>query len=172
MMKEISSASCAQCRVISTRNEGDAPGKINMPYNRTDQYPSFPGLEASAEKGCGFCGLIRHALQEKYSDEKIAEAESDFHPSIRDKWPLEWNHQVTVGRAAFSTEGDWAERDTSQKADHSSGCVYALSFQAWPYPPRCRVPNPESNRTYIWFAIYASIGEWKNGIMLPLTHAF
>ncbi|KAF6233881.1 hypothetical protein HO173_008093 [Letharia columbiana] len=107
-------------------------------------------------KECAFYGLLRHALQDKHKDEKIAEAESDFHPEIRAKWPTSgWNGLVTVDRAVFSTEEDWTERDRSQATDQSLGGVHTLSLGFWPYPPRRNVSSPESKFTWVWSAVYA-----------------
>ena len=164
-MDILPNAPCAHCKFISPHNGENKWGRISIPYNRVDQYPSFPALEVSARKGCAFCGLLRHALQDKYSDEKIAEAESDFHPEIRAKWPTSgWNGLVTIDHAVFSTEEDWTERDRSQATDQSLGGVHTLSLGVWPYPPRRNVSSPES----VWFAVYADSGKWENGLMLPL----
>lgn len=114
-------APCAHCKDISPHNGENKWGRISIPYKRVDQYPDFSALEVSAGKGCAFCGLLRHALQDKYSDEKIAEAEGDFHPSTRSTWPISgWNGQVTVDRAVFFTEEDWVERDASLGTDSLS----------------------------------------------------
>ncbi len=152
-MAKSSDALCAHCRSISPYN-----GKRNS-HNRTDQYPDFPALKSSAAKGCAFCGLLRHALQDQYSDAKIADAESVFHSSIRATWPPRWNGQVTIGDAGFGTEEDWHEREMGQVPDQSLDGVHSLSLRVWPYPPRRVVNNPESNNELIWFAVYADFGE-------------
>lgn len=137
---------------------------MNASINTT--YPNFLALEISAGKGCAFCGLLRHALQDKYSDEKIAEAEGDFHPSIRATWPIsKWNGQVTFERAVFFTEEDWAERDASLGTDQSLDNVYTFSLEIWPYPPRRSVTSPELNHSGVWFAVYADTGECETGGM-------
>ena len=145
MIGEASDAPCAHCKALSPYHRKRTYGGYIIPYNRTDEYPDFLALEAIERRGCHFCGLLRHALQDKYSDKKIAEAESDFHPSIRAKWPLGWNGQVTVGDGGFLTEEDWASRDTSQTLDQSLGDIYALSFVLWPHPPRWNDCSAESN---------------------------
>ena len=157
-MSELPDAPCAHCRAISSFNGENNNGRIGSPYNRVDQYPDFPALEASAGKGCALCGLLRHALLDKYSDEKIAEAESDFDSSIRAKWPVsEWNGQVTVDHAVFRTEEDWVERDANQAPDQSLSAVHTLSLEVWPYPPRRRLP--EVSGDFLWFAVYAETGK-------------
>lgn len=75
---------------------------------------------------------------------------------------------MTVDRAVFSTEEDWTERDRSQATDQSLGGVHTLSLGVWPYPPRRNVSSPESNLTWVWFAVYADYDKWENGLMLPL----
>ena len=160
---------CAHCRAISSHNVEMKRGKTMIPYNCLDKYPNFPALQFSAEKGCAFCGLLRHALQDKYSDEKKVEAENDFDPSIHTDWPESgWNGQVTVDGALFLTEDTWYERDESQTSDQSLHGVYALSLQVWPYPPRLKVTRPEFNRNWIWFAVYANIGECATSMMISL----
>ena len=106
---------------------------------------------------------------DKYSDEKMVEAENDFDPSIRTDWPESgWNGQVTVDGAQFSTEDTWYERDESQTSDQSLHGVYALGLQVWPYPPRLKVTRPEFNRNWVWFAVYADIGECATSMMISL----
>ena len=155
-----SDAPCAQCRRLSPCHGEKQSGRITIPYNRSDRYPDISSLEAQARKGCAFCGLLRHTLQAKYSDEKIAEAESDFHPTIRYKWPPGWDGYVTIDGALFRTEEDWPERDRNQKLDPSLGGIYSLSFQVWPYPPRRNQIKPEFNRDWIHFAVYNDNGNW------------
>ena len=166
MMRDSSDAPCAHCKAISPHNGSSNWGRYNIPHNRSDQYPDFPALEAGAAGGCGFCGLLRHALQDKYSDNKIVEAESHFHPSIRAQWSPTWNGQVTVGRAIFSTEEDWPFRDKSTISGQRLGDIYALSLEVWPYPPRRSDCSPELNNSAIWFAVYADSGEWQNEVIL------
>ncbi len=163
-MSELPHAPCAHCRAISPHNGNNNNGRIRIPYDRVDQYTNFPALKASAGKRCAFCGLLRHALQDKYSDEKIAEAESDFDPSVRAKWSVSgWNGQVTVDRAVFRTEEDWDYSDRSQAPDQSLGAVYTLSLDVSPYPPRRGV---DGSGDLLWFAVYAETGEWSNS-MIP-----
>ena len=159
-MGQPSDAACAQCRRLHPYHRKTQSGSITVPYNRSDQYPHFPLLEAQARKGCGFCGLLRHTLQAKYSDEKIAEAESDFHPTIRSQWPTGWDGHVTVERPLFSTEKEWPYRDESQMSDPSLGDIFRLSFQVWPYPPRRNDIRPQFNRVSVWFAVYDDNGNW------------
>ena len=163
-MFELPDALCAQCRVISPHSGENQWGRITIAYNRVDQYPEFPVLESFAKEGCAFCGLLRHALQDKYSNDNIAQAENDFSPSIRANWSSGWNGRVTVDRAIFSTEEDWAERDQSQAPDPSLGSVHTLSLRVWPYPPRRSDCIPESS-DLVWFAVYAHDGEWLTGAM-------
>ena len=167
-MEEASDTPCAHCKAISPHNGKRTYGGYNIPYERVDQYPNFPALETNARRGCRFCGLLRHALQDKYSDKKIAEAERDFHPSIRAKWPLEWNAQVTVGHGGFSTEDDWAERDTTQNPDQSLHDIYDLALKVWPYPPRRNDCSAEANFSWLWFPVYADNSEWQICVMLCL----
>ena len=157
-MRLRSDAPCAQCKRLSPYYGEKRSGSITVPYNRSDQYPEFPLLEAQARKGCTFCGLLRHTLQAKYSDEKIAEAESDFHPTIRSQWPTRWDGYVTVDGAFFRTEEDWHERDQRQTSDLSLGGIYAVYFKIWPYPPRRNQTRPESNIDWIHFAVYNDNG--------------
>ena len=165
-MGKVTDALCAHCKAVSPHNGERKLGVISIPYNRVDQYPAFPAFELTAGTGCTFCAILRHALQDKYSDEKIGRAESDFHPEIRNKWPVSgWNGEVTIGRADFITEEDWPERDQSQVPDRYLGGVYNLSFEVWPYPPRRSVISSELNRSKIWFAVYADTSEWEYGII-------
>lgn len=159
-MERGSDASCSQCRRLSPSYGEKQSGRIAVPYNRSDQYPDFPSLEAQARKGCAFCGLLRHTLQAKYSDEKIAEAESDFHPTIRSEWPNGWDGHVTIDGALFRTEADWPERDPSQMSDPSLGGIHSVSFGVWPYPPRRNQIRPEYNRDWVHFAVYNDNGNW------------
>ena len=164
-MGQRSDAPCAQCRRLSPYHGENKSGTITVPYNCSDHYPDFPALEAQARKGCAFCGLLRHTLQAKYSDEKLAEAESDFHPSIRAKWPTGWDGHVIVDRARFDTEQNWPYRDDSQILDQSLGDIRSLSLDVWPYPPRRNPHSPESNRDRIWFAVYADDSGWENDMI-------
>ena len=152
-MAEASDALCGHCKAISPykgrRTSYDIRYRIS--YNRTDEYPDFPALEASARRGCRLCGLLRHALQDKFSDKKIAETESNYHPSIRAEWPLESNHQVTLGYGQFYLGEGSPEHDTSQTPDQSPNDIHTLSFEVWPYPPRQTVRT----RSTLWFSVYA-----------------
>lgn len=172
MMEEASDAPCPHCKAISPHNGERTHDSYRISYNRTDEYPGFLTLKASARRGCRFCGLLRHALQDKYSDKKIAEAESDFHPSTRAKWPLEWSGQVTVGGGRFRTEEGWPYRDRSQTLDQSLGDFYVLQLVVWPHPPRRNDCSAESNCSSIWFSVYADEGEWQNSVMLGLLMLF
>lgn len=150
---------CAHCRVLNPHKGESRSGRISIQYNRVDQYPHFPELKSSAGRGCAFCGLLRHALLDKYGDEKMTEAENDFSSSIRAEWSMsEWSGQVNIDGAVFSTEEDWPERDASQAQDQHLCNVHSLSLKVWPYPPRRKVNNPESNSSWVWFAVYADSG--------------
>ena len=169
VMEKLSDAPCIHCKVISPHHGKNSSGHISIPYNRVDQYPNFPALEVSAGTGCAFCRLLKYALQDKYSDRKIAEAEADFDPSIRAQWPKAgWNGQVTVDGARFFSEEDWNERDESQELGQSLGGVWALSFRVWPYPPRRNFTDPGFNHDSVWFAPYADSGKWTIGVMFGL----
>ena len=172
MKEEASDASCAHCRALSSPYKGKKiSGEYRIEHNRADKYPDFPALEASARSGCHFCGLLRHALQDKYSDKQIAEAESYFHPSIRAKWSLEWSGQVTVGTGRFSTEEGSSNHDTSQTPDQSPDDIYALSFDVWPHPPRRTDCSAELNKSFIGFLVYADNSKWQIGCDVVSTHA-
>ena len=155
-----SDALCAQCKRLSPYYAEKKSRRITIPYNRSDQYPGFPMLEAQARKGCTFCGLLRHTLQAKYSDEKIAEAESDFHPTIRSEWHTGWDGHVTVDGAVFKTEEDWAERDVSLTSDLSLGGIRSIFFNVWPYPPRRSQIEHGFNGQWVFFAVYNDNGNW------------
>ena len=155
-----SDALCAQCKRLSPCFIEKQSGRKTVPYNRSDQYPEFPMLEAQARKGCTFCGLLRHTLQAKYSDEKIAEAESDFHPTVRSEWPTGWDGHVTIDGALFRTEEDWPYRDESLTSDPSLGGIRSISFDVWPYPPRRNQTRPGSNGEMVHFAVYNDNGNW------------
>ena len=117
-------------------------------------------LLASHRKGCAFCGLLRSALQDQYSDEKTAEAESVFDASIRASWRIsEWDCQVTVDGAVLDTEQAWPERDESQLSDQTLGCIYMLSFQFFPYPPRRNNIEPQHNNSTVFFSVYDGFGK-------------
>jgi hypothetical protein len=58
---------CEHCQVLSfdesclkSVKEGDGP---NLSYKRQDTYPGLPSLKASAENGCGFCGILREVIE-------------------------------------------------------------------------------------------------------------
>ena len=156
---------CAHCRIISPHSGEKKWGRITIAYNRVDQHPDFPVLEAYAREGCGFCGLLRHALQDKYNDQNLAQAENQFSPSIRANWPSGWDGRVTIDRAVFSTEEDWPERDRSQTSDQSLGNVHTLSLRFWPYPPRRSDCIPESNSDWVWFAVYNNHSKQLTDVM-------
>ena len=151
---------CAQCKRLSPYYAEKQSGRVTVPYNRSDQYPEFPSLKAQARKGCTFCGLLRHTLQAKYSDEKIAEAESDFHPTIRSEWPSGWDGHVTIDGALFWTEEDWAYRDESLTSDLSLGGLRLLSLNVRAYPPRRNQIGPGFNGQAVFFAVYNDNGNW------------
>ena len=159
-MEKLLDASCLHCKAINPNGGEKQFGRIAIPYKRVDQYPSFPMLLTSFRKGCGFCGLLRHALQDQYSDEKTSNAESDFAASIRANWHTsEWDRQVTVDSAAFYTEEGWPERDVDQVSDPTLGGVYVLSFKFWPYPPRRNDIEPEHSCSSIFFQVYNGFGK-------------
>jgi hypothetical protein len=59
---------CEHCRVLafgenslkSVKEEGDV---LDLTYKRRDTYPGLPSLKASAENGCGFCGMLREVIE-------------------------------------------------------------------------------------------------------------
>ena len=171
-MEEASDAPCAHCKGISPHQGKKTYGSYIITHNRTDEYPDFPALKASARTGCRFCGLLRHALQDKYSDKNMAEAENHFDPSIRAKWPRQWNGKVTVGDGRFSTEEGSPEHDETQTPEQSPDDIYALAFDVWPYPPRRNDCSAEVNRSFIYFSVYADNGEWQISVMSVSAHAF
>jgi hypothetical protein len=42
---------------------------LELDFDRWDTFPDLPGLEESAEMGCGFCGLLRSTLQDILADQ-------------------------------------------------------------------------------------------------------
>ena len=153
-------ASCLHCKAINPNAGVNQHGRISISYERVDRYPSFPALMASSREGCGFCGLLRHALQDKYSDNNIAKAESDFHSSIRANWPTSgWDDLVTVDGAVFLTEEDWPERDMDQVSGQPLGGIHTLLLNCWPYPPRRSDCKPEFNGSHLVFAVYNEFGK-------------
>lgn len=117
-------------------------------------------LLASHREGCAFCGLLRSALQDQYSDEKTAKAESIFDASIRANWRTsEWDCQVTVDGAVLRTEQEWPERDGSQLSDQTLGGIYMLSFLFFPYPPRRNNIEPQHNNSLVFFSVYDGFGK-------------
>ena len=151
LTEKLSETSCLHSKAIDPNSEEKQSGIIAIPYRRVDRYPSFPALLASSREGCDFCGLLRSALQDQYSDEKIAKAESDFDASIRDNWrPTEWDCQVTIDGAVLYTEEYWPERDESQGSDQTLDRIYMLSFYFWPYLPGRDDIEPRDNYRHIY----------------------
>ena len=83
VMVKLSDALCAHCRVVSPHSGENRWDRNTIPYDRVDDHPKLPAQEAGGEKECALCSLLRHALQDKYSDENTAEAENEISPSIR-----------------------------------------------------------------------------------------
>ena len=159
-MERLSDTSCLHCKAINPNSGGKRSSGIRIPYKRVDRYPGFPMLLASHREGCAFCGLLRSALQDQYSDEKTAKAESFFDASIRANWRTsEWDFQVTVDGAVLSTENEWPERDESQLSDQTLGCIYMLSFRFFPYPPRRNDIEPQHNKSIVFFSVYDGFGK-------------
>lgn len=64
---------CHHCEsIVPDRRKCDDGAKIWTQYNRIDIFPEFPGLRASADAGCRFCGF----LQKELSSEAFSEIES------------------------------------------------------------------------------------------------
>lgn len=118
-MLKLSDELCVHCKILNPHGGENIGRKITVAYDRVDQYPDFLVLEAYAREGCALRGLLGCALQNKYSDQDIAQAENQFSSSIRAKGPLGWNGRVTIDRIVFSTEEDWPERDRDQILDQS-----------------------------------------------------
>lgn len=57
-----------QCCAVFTFNHFEAftasYNTLKVDYERTDAYPEFPKLKASAKDGCIFCGLLRSSCQQ------------------------------------------------------------------------------------------------------------
>jgi len=76
---------CEKCRVISfddqlpglhetTLDNGQVvlnseSAFLELNFDRWDTFPDLPDLQSSAQHGCGFCGLLKDALQEIFTDE-------------------------------------------------------------------------------------------------------
>ena len=94
-MTTVENGLCSWCESINPCG----PGKRQFPQNRTDTCPEFPDLLQSSRNGCQFCGLLRIALLEKYSEIEISKTENDWDDSVKATWPAttdDWDHQVTI----------------------------------------------------------------------------
>lgn len=153
---------CLQCKDIdpySAYNTGDSIKHLEW----LDQYPEFPALKTSAENGCAFCGLLRHALLHKYRDAEIKKAEDDFDESVQDKWSAaKWRGNIEIYGGRFGTEGDAApSRAAGETRDEwFPESILNVSFNIWPYPRRRQ--HEESARwdsQRIWFNVYRQSGK-------------
>ncbi|KAL9004191.1 MAG: hypothetical protein Q9188_002984 [Gyalolechia gomerana] len=148
---------CLQCKDINPYSAYTTGASIKH-LKWLDQYPEFPALKSSAENGCAFCGLLRHALLHKYSDAEIKKAEDDFDESVQDEWSTaKWRGNVEIYGGRFGTEGDVApSRAAGETRDEwFSNSILNVSFNIWPYPPRRQ--HEESARwdgQRIWFNVY------------------
>lgn len=150
---------CLRCRNIHPRYGKIEFGRVDIPYNLIDYFPAFSSLKASADSGCALCGLLRQALQEKYSEEGIAEAEGEFREAYRTTWPgVASDHKVEIKDVQLCTEGDWVfgeREDLSQPEIDALTGVYRLEFTFGSYPPR----RPGVNYSnWLCFSIYADAG--------------
>lgn len=82
-MVKLSDALCAHCRVVSPQSGENRWDRNTILYDRVENHPKLPAQEAGGGKEFALCSLLRHALQDKYSDKNIAEAKNEFSPSIR-----------------------------------------------------------------------------------------
>ena len=152
---------CSWCRNVNPfKKKGESSAGV-----LSDVYPNFPRLLKSAESGCGFCGLLRFALQAKYSDEEVDEAERMWDKAIRDSWPTRGDgYQVSIWASRLADEGE------SMIHEPRSGPEF-FSISICPYPPGQprRVPGLNA-QDYLWFRIYAEIG--KSSELQDEGHAY
>ena len=159
---------CDYCKAIGLSIAKTNPDQRRFDYQRTDSYPDFPAITLSASNGCAFCGLLRHALQSKYSSEEIARIESHYSEEIRKSWPTSWDKQVKLSSYDFETEGDSTIRTAAQEKhlqldEHTQRGATKLFLRFGPFPPRI---NQSSSSLY--FNIYADPG---NQSSLNVVHA-
>ena len=152
---------CSWCRTINPFRKKGEPSAEAL----SDVYPHFPRLLQSAESGCGFCGLLRFALQTKYSDEEVEKAERIWDKLIRDSWPTRGDGcQISI----------WASRLWDEKEDpiHEPRLgPKNFSISICPYPPRQPRRGPGLiTQGDLWFRVYAGTG--KSSILQDEGHAY
>ncbi|KAL8727595.1 MAG: hypothetical protein Q9166_005945 [cf. Caloplaca sp. 2 TL-2023] len=103
---------CQQCKEINPFNANRDLQKLADEFEKVDQYPKFPSLTTSAEKGCNICKLLKDAVSHAYSDGEITKEESLFDTSIQSTWStVRWNGRVEIYGARFGIDKDDKESD-------------------------------------------------------------
>lgn len=145
---------CSRCRTIDANlayRTNSSPKNVEW----RDRYPEFPNLKASAQDGCAFCGLLRHAMLHVYSNAEIAKVQRIVPDST---WPkTKWNGDIQICDADFGTDGSMPDVsiEEMQRADRSPKAIRNLKLMLWPYPPpRDHEPLPRFPLPVLWFNIY------------------
>ena len=166
------STPCSACQSLVPDRSAAAHDVIPTPYVRTDTFPDFPALLASAETGCGFCELLRSTLRSTWGTGTYpaqnygveVRAEND---SIGECLEEEWDGSVRLEKARFgfvpfSGEGGkmfWYEVEGEEV--QKGGNVVSLEVDVvpvWPgkedegaFPVLCRT---------LKFDVFDSVGEF------------
>lgn len=146
---------CLQCRAIdplAVYHSNTSPVDLKW----FDQYPDFLALQISADDGCAFCGLLRHALLYVYNDAAIAATENLYAESVRATWPTTmWNGRVIIYGGRFGTETDDPRSDRNALKLEGARAITNVFFAIWPYPPRRQHEKLDRrNSQTLYFNVY------------------
>lgn len=72
---------CGHCLSLRPlRGKRDFAGTILTDYERMDEYPSYPSLRETAEKGCRMCGFLRASLTAVQNPRSHEAEPNETHP--------------------------------------------------------------------------------------------
>lgn len=128
---------CQHCLTLKPhRAKRDFSGTILTAYERIDQYPGYPSLKETAEKGCRMCGFLRASLL-AVQNPKSHEADSNethpfWGPNGEDvALDLPWDRKIHL-KARFEYEpfeagGSRSSEDADKRAtEQEGGMVVAM----------------------------------------------
>jgi hypothetical protein len=101
---------CKYCATLVPDRDKAVRSLITLQYERSDTFPDFPSLKATARSGCTFCKLLRKTIRQNWAVRPMEEwgvgplRETDNH-----WWHLfdtPWDCKVRINKASFSLTED------------------------------------------------------------------
>ncbi|KAF7898982.1 uncharacterized protein EAF01_008195 [Botrytis porri] len=137
--------SCRACqkftldRGLPGRGEEDWVHQIEVPYRRKDTTPDFPGLLASFNEGCNFCGVLRGVFLRKFA-ESCSSKNGEVNISASYGCQLEL---PTYNNLIFEVDGAWkSEASFVLYAEYGDGGNTASNY--FVVRPGSRIWNHEA----------------------------